>query len=115
MSSTASRKALAPAVDPEAFSFVVAGHTYGAHHGTNPGLYPRFLEVRLDDPPDLPVAQSFGRPVDGKHAAGSGLGFAARSQNFEGMQRRMQLAPASRIQRPRRASGRFLRPRSAST
>jgi hypothetical protein len=37
--------ALAPVVDPETFSFVVAGHTYGSHHGTNPGLYPRFLDA----------------------------------------------------------------------
>lgn len=37
------RGAEAPAVDSEAFAFVVAGHTYGAHEGTNVGLLPRFL------------------------------------------------------------------------
>jgi 3',5'-cyclic AMP phosphodiesterase CpdA len=29
----------------ERISFVVAGHAYGAHDGTNVGLYPRFLEA----------------------------------------------------------------------
>jgi 3',5'-cyclic AMP phosphodiesterase CpdA len=36
-------KDLAPPVRADAFSFVVAGHTYGAHHGRNVGLHPRFL------------------------------------------------------------------------
>jgi len=27
------------------YSFIVAGHTYGSHQGTNVGLYPKFLEA----------------------------------------------------------------------
>jgi hypothetical protein len=45
-------EALAPPVDPEAFSFVVAGHAYGAHEGDNLGLLPRFLAALAPRPDD---------------------------------------------------------------
>jgi 3',5'-cyclic AMP phosphodiesterase CpdA len=40
-----------PPADPEDYSFLVAGHAYGAHGGTNVGLLPRFLAAVEDEPP----------------------------------------------------------------
>ena len=40
-----------PSADPEGYSFLVAGHAYGAHGGTNVGLLPRFLAAAEKEPP----------------------------------------------------------------
>lgn len=39
-----------PAADPETYSFLVAGHSYGAHDGANVGLLPRFLAAVENEP-----------------------------------------------------------------
>lgn len=39
-----------PSADPEGYSFLVAGHAYGAHGGTNVGLLPRFLAAVEREP-----------------------------------------------------------------
>jgi len=40
-----------PSADPEDYSFLVAGHAYGAHDGANVGLLPRFLAAVEKAPP----------------------------------------------------------------
>jgi hypothetical protein len=58
-------------VDAARFSFVVAGHTYGAHQGSNRGLYPRFLAAlgRQEGVDFLVLTGDFVREPDEEHFA----------------------------------------------